>query len=129
MFLIRDAEPRILIEDIGAFDVGARPFYFWVNAQFTAASKSGSRLRVIRLYVPGPFSFSTKYWMRKPAAAAPSASCPALGNEVDHSRSGVVGQQSVGGGITGGLDGRRKRCHHLAPGARCAPQFISRWTR
>ena len=49
MFLIRDAEPRILIEDIGAFDVGARPFYFWVNAHFTAASNKRKPSSVIRL--------------------------------------------------------------------------------
>jgi hypothetical protein len=49
MFLIRDAEPRILTEDIGAFDVGARPFYFWVNAHFTAASNKRKPSSVIRL--------------------------------------------------------------------------------
>src|SRR5688572_8536386 len=38
--------------------------------------------------------------------------CPALGDVVDHGRSRVIGC-SVGSGITGSLEGRRKCCNQL----------------
>ena len=53
---------------------------------------------------------------------------PAFGNVVDHRRLRAVGC-SIGGFITGRLEGRRKRCNHLCPRRQMGAQFISRGSR